>query len=101
MAVSFYLKGSKQVLLLGMEARVCLFRELPVAFAAGVQEIIRRRLQEEPAFPRAAPLSAFHLRGVKHNTPSRVSLFGFIMDRSKRLDYWGETHVSLEGKSFI
>lgn len=51
MTLSFYLKGSKQVLLLGDEARVCLFGELPVAAAAGVQEIISRRLQEAPASP--------------------------------------------------
>lgn len=74
--------------------QVCLFRELPVAFVAGIQEIFGSRVQEAPASPEQPCFLPLRLCTVEHNTACRVSLFGFIMDISKLLNYWRETRVS-------
>lgn len=96
MTVSFYLKGSERVLLLGMRRRF-VSSGASCGFVAGVQETIsrgpRRRLLPEQ--PRVAPLR------VTRSAACRVSLFRFIMDISKLLNYWGETHASPKGTSFI
>lgn len=66
-----------------------------MASVVAVQEMISPRLQEAPSSPQQLP----SLRVT--SAACRVSLFGFIMDRSKLLSYWGETHVSPKEKSFI
>lgn len=89
MTVSFYLKGSERVLLLGVRRRF-VSSGASCGFVAGVQETIgrgpRRRLLPEQ--PRVPPLR------VTRSAACRVSLFGFIMDISELLNYWGETRVS-------
>lgn len=91
----FYLRGSRQVLLLGMRCRFVSSGSFLWLLWRGFRKSSAVAFRKQPCF---LPL---RLCTVKHNTACRVSLFGFIMDISKLLNYWRETHVSLKGKSLI